>query len=320
MSLTGLETAFTKLAGSMSQTSNQKGLFGRVIEVKVGNTKITSEDDYDIDFDIPFDDDTEVNTSTIVFYNLAKTTLANIKKGAKITVKAGYKRDSVGQILNGKITKVVTQWSDLDQITTVTAEDSNGVDEKDLQNFSYSKGTTAQTILKDLIKYLGLPIKTWKPKSNYKFAQDVSVSGSLSDAIKKYAEVCESLVYVCKSEVYVVGYGATASKEYFDVKAATGLLEVSTFTEDDPTYTVKSSDKAATSSSSTKVRKVTSAKSSSVPQVEGVNIKMLLQHKIYTGAVIKLTSKIVSGSYRVASGTHSADDDDFITTVKAYKI
>lgn len=315
--MNGLMTAYQLMAGAM--TTTPKGMFGRVIEVTIGKTKITSKDDYDIDFDIPFDDDTEVNEGTIVFYNLSKTTLANIKKDAKISVKAGYKYDSVGQIFSGKITKVVTRWSDLDQVTTVTAKDYNGTGEKDLQNFSYSKGTSAQTILKDLLKYLGIPIKVFKPKSNYKFKNDVSISGSLQSAIKKYAQVCDSVCYICKSEVYVVGYGTVPTSEYFDVKASTGLLEVSTFEEDDPAYSEKKSDKSSKSTGKTKVRKVTSA-AAKTPQIEGVNIKMLLQHRIYTGCIIKLTSKIVSGRYKVISGTHTADDDDFITTVKAYKI
>ena len=44
---------------------------------------------------------------------------------------------------------------------------------------------------------------------------------------------------------------------------------------------------------------------------------MLLQHRITTGSRIKLSSKNAKGEYRVSSGSHTYDGNEFITTVKA---
>ena len=47
---------------------------------------------------------------------------------------------------------------------------------------------------------------------------------------------------------------------------------------------------------------------------------MLLQHRIYTGCTLQVTSRNVNGRFKVREGSHNADDDEFTTTVKAIRM
>lgn len=85
-------------------------LFGRVIKISIeasGGKLNFNNDDLEIHFEVPFDDDAKPNISTVQIYNLTKTTINRIKKGANITVSAGYKSD-YGVLTSGKVTKVLT--------------------------------------------------------------------------------------------------------------------------------------------------------------------------------------------------------------------
>lgn len=75
-------------------------LFGRVIRVKVGSLTFTN-DNLEIRFSVPFDDDPKPNVSKVEIFNLSNDTINRIKRGDTCTIEAGYRGD-VGVIAKGK--------------------------------------------------------------------------------------------------------------------------------------------------------------------------------------------------------------------------
>lgn len=315
---TSLQKVYSDLSKQVS-TAQDNGLFGQVRKVTINNSLIlSSQSGYDIDFDIPFDDDIEVNTGTVTFYNLADNTLGKITKDVPVTIDAGYEHDSISQIFNGKVTKIHSYWDDVDYITEVTVKDYNGAEDTKLNDISYPANTAASVILQDLIKRLQIPVTVFKTARDYTFPSAVKITGSLIDAIKNYAEVCGSLAWICKSSVYVCPLMQETAENYFSLSAETGLLSVEEWTE----------KKNVTASGGSLSITSGTAESNSTNQntpiyeddISGVTAKMLFQNRIYTGCKVVISSRNLSGVFKVREGEFTADGNEMLTTIKAVRI
>ena len=284
--------ALRRLEGEISleaEGADQSGLYSHTVIIQTGDVTIDNRE-LDCEFDIPFDDDTEADEAEIIIYNLSDTTVQNIKTGEKITVTAGYGSDT-GIIFSGYISKPKTYYSGVDRVTEIHAIDSNERKEKEIKSISYAKKTAASRILQDLVGMVGLPVAVFTLKRDYVYKDKATVNGGLMENIRKYAKVCGVSAYICKGQIYVRpiidGDGLD-----FTLSADTGLLELSEFEEESTTEDF-------------------------VDTVHGYEITMLLQHRITTASLIKVSSKNVTGSYRVREGSHSYDGINFLTKVKA---
>lgn len=282
--------AFEQVAGKINTEPN--GLYDQKITLKTGNVTIKN-DDLDLEFIVPFDDDTEANEAEIVVYNLSDATIGEIKKNAAISITAGYSKD-VGVIFSGYVSKKKTYWENNDKVTTIWAIDNNGKRETEITNVTFGKNTKASSILRNLVGRLGLPIAAFQVKRDHTYKDKVTIDGGLMQNIKKYAQICGVVAYVCKSKTYVcpLTYG---THNVFYLTPDTGLLSTSPFEEEITAedYTDK---------------------------VTGQEIEMLLQHKVQTGSVINLNSKNAKGDFRVREGSHTYDGSEFKTTVKAISV
>ena len=264
------------------------GMFGIKAIVKSGSVTI-NYDTLDFDYCIPFDDDTEPNEAEIVIYNLSDNTINNLKKDAEISVESGYKED-IGIIFKGYIKAVSTAWEDVDKITTVTCTACNRDDI--VINISYSAGTKASYILKDLIGKLEMPIDVFKVRRDRTYTDGVTVDGNLREEIKKYAEVCGISVYENNGKIYArfIKDGDNIS---FNVNEDTGLIgSPEYYTEE-----INAEDY--------------------VEEIAGYKTEMLLQHRITTASIINLSSRSVSGTFRVRKGEHRFSDGQATTYFEA---
>ena len=142
-----------------------------------------------------------------------------------------------------------------------------------------------------LAENLGLPIAVFQVKRDHTYKDKVTLSGGLSQNIKKYAQICGVVAYVNKSSTYVCPLSYKANNT-FNLTPDTGLLSAQGFEEE-----------------------VTAEDYTDV--ITGQEIEMLLQHRVTTGSVINLNSKNAKGDFRVSKGTHTYDGNEFKTTVKA---
>lgn len=272
----------------MTEIIDIQGLYGHKVIIKTNGMSFKSSD-LDMEFIVPFDDDTEANEAEITIYNLSKTTREQIKKDNKITIEAGYKGDT-GIIFSGYITKKKTKHDRVDTVTTIYAIDSRSLKERKIKSKSYKKGVKASTILKDLVDMIKMPVGAFKIKRDYTYKDSVTVEGELMDSIKKYAQICGVSAYVNKGKIYVRSL-KEGDNIKFTVEPGTGLLTVEEFEEE--TTAEKYKDK-----------------------IKGFKLTMLLQHRITTASIVTVKSKDAKGTYRVRTGEHSFDGTDMITEIE----
>ncbi len=264
------------------------GLIEQRVIIQTGNLTFDNRE-FDCEFSIPFDDDTEANEAEIVIYNLRDVTINQITSNTKITVTAGYGED-VGIIFSGFVSYRKTTFDGCDKKTTIFALDDMNLKERDVQSISYSENTTASYILYDLCQRVGLPIGVFDVVRNHTYSDSVTVDGGLMENIKKYAKVCGVSAYICKSCIYVRSI-KNGDNTDCTLTSKTGLLSVSKFEEEETNEIYND-------------------------KIIGYEVEMLLQHKIQTASFIRIISNECNGNYRVREGSHEYDGENFITKVK----
>ena len=265
-----------------------KGMFKSNATIKTGNITLNS-DELDFEFTVPFDDNLEAKEVDITVYNLSSNTINNLKRNAAITIEAGYK-DDTGVIFDGFIDNVKTRYEDVDKVTTITCWDCVGTET--ITNVTYKENTKASTILKDLISKLKIPIAVFNIRRDWTYTSSVTVDGCLREEIKKYAEVCGVSVYTNKGRIYA-RYIKDGDNINFTVNEDTGLIESPEYYTEE----INAEDY--------------------VDAIDGYKVKMLLQHRITTAAIVNLSSRGINGSFRVRKGEHHYADGEATTTFEA---
>ena len=269
-------------------STQPSGMYGRIAVIKTGNVTIKSEE-LDVEFFVPFDDDAEANEAEITAYNLSKSTVQGLKYNATITIEAGYKNDT-GVIFTGRISKVKTKNEGLDKITTIYAIDSESLEERDMAETSYKKGTKASYILKDLIAKTKVPVAAFKMRRDHTYKDAVKIDGGLMENIQKYAEVCGVSAYINNGKWYV-RHVREGDNIKFVISPETGLLSIEEFSEEQTAEDYKET-------------------------VKGYQIECILQHRIKTASIINISSKDVNGQFRVRSGEHNFSPDGAVTKIE----
>lgn len=255
--------------------------FGRETEVRVADLTFKTPDLY-MEFAVPFDDDLEPNESEIRIWNLSWDTINRIKYNAVVSLTAGYRGD-VGVILTGRVSNVATRPDGADQVTTINIMDGPDLSEKKAIQKAYAGGTKAETILRDLIRQLGLPVALFKLPRNPIYAEGLSIDGKIIDQINDVAKDAGAHVFINKGRIFV-GDLTTGQDSRFTLSADTGLIgSPESFQEDD---------------------------------AKGWKVRCLLQHRITTASIIRLDSKMVQGTFRVRKGSHNSSGEDFVTEME----
>lgn len=267
------------------KTNMPSGTFGWNVSIRSGNVHFGNN--HDIEFNIPFDDDTECNEAEIVVYNLTGNTISQLKHDQVITVTAGYQKDS-GVIFSGRITKVSTKHVGVDKQTVIYALDSQGKKERKISSLSFKKGVKASYILRTLIDKLRMPVAVFKVRRDHTYSDSVTVDGNLMESIRQYSDVCGVSTYINKGKVYS-RWLKDGDNTRFILQPSTGLIGSPELFEEEINI-----DDAR-------------------EKITGYKLKMLLQHRITTAAIITIKSKNVSGTFRVRSGEHKFDGRELIT-------
>jgi hypothetical protein len=283
--------AMQSLADTIERSEGKKpeGLFGRVVLITTKDLTIDGSK-LDVEFTVPFDDDSEANEAEIIIYNLSEKSRKLLKYNTQITITAGYGSDT-GIVFSGYISKAVTKRDGNDLKTTISAIDSMELKERKIDSIAYNAGVTASYILKDLISRAALPLAVFKPRRDYTYKDSVTVSGELMNNIKKYAEVCGISVYILKGKAYARHIKDGDNIE-FTVSVDTGMIGSPEEFEEE----------------------ITAEDFKDI--VKGYKMKMLLQHRVTTAAIIDLKSRDVNGKFRVRSGQHVCGGSDFFTEME----
>ena len=274
-----------------------QGQFGRNAVI-ISNGVVINAKEIDFEFTVPFDDDTEANESEIIVYNLTWNTINRLIYNNPITIMAGYKEDT-GIICKGYIKKVSSKKEGTDRVTTIKILDDPERQEHAIKSKSFNSGTSASTILKSLINELNLPLAVFEIARDKKFKDAQTVDGDLMDNIRKYAEICGISVYINKGQIFARPI-TSGDNINFIVSVETGLIgSPEEFTEENEVDLGDGENEKTVTD-----------------KIHGYKLKMLLQHRITTAAIINLKSLNVEGKFRVRSGQHVFNESESITELE----
>lgn len=318
--------------------ANQK-LFGRVIKVTIETAKgylKFNGDELEIRFEVPFDDDSKPNVSTLQIYNLTKTTINQIKKDQNVTLNAGYK-DDYGVIVEGKITRVVSSYEGVDKITTITfkeGKDYSGVNVTPqtadaAKKYFVKKRMKLQKPIKTTtigingrkytktVKYKTIQVAKWRKQTlNITFPK----STTAKTIIKKLTDILGiklAELNLPKNKVYKSGFKVTgkiesklntvvkdcdASMYYRKGKMVIRSIEVG----NDERFSLKEDTGL-----------IEAPAEFEEDDYKGYTFRCLLQHRITTASIINFESKTANGKFRVRKGKHYYDGNDFLTEGEA---
>lgn len=275
-------------------------LFNRKVIIKTDNNIALKNEDYKITFEVPFDDDMDMNTAEATVYNLKDSTITKLRKNDTITIEAGYGTD-IGIICSGRISNISTKYNGLDKITTINIKDGPDLSSKSLENKTYVNGTKASYILRDLANTLGLAIAKFQVPNDVTYTEGYVVDGNITEAMATIATHCGIGVYVHKSKLYIRPI-TSGDDLRFTLSADTGLLgspeafsESTEVTEEDMRYVSKSRMKAVF------------GKWYIIEN--GYKVTSLLQHRFQVASIVTLKSREINAKCRVKSGVHTFDND-----------
>jgi hypothetical protein len=288
-------------------------LFGRIIKVTIdapGGHLTFTNDDLEVRFEVNFDDDAKPNISTVQVYNLTNQTINKIQKNQNITVVAGYKSD-YGVLTEGKITSVVTKYSGVDKVTTITFKegtDYSGIKvtpdvadpaekyyvkkrvngktvkvakyRKQTMQITFKNGVRASQIIKRLTSILGIKLAVFSLPKDKVYKSGYKVTGLIENNLETVVKDCGASMYWRRGSM-VIRSIKEGTDERFTLSEETGLIEPPEQFEDD--------------------------------EQKGYTVRCLLQHRITTASIITIKSSTANGTYRVRSGKHYYDGNDFLS-------
>jgi hypothetical protein len=254
------------------------------------NEVILNNDNFDMEFDIPFDDDLEANEAEFVIYNLSYGTANKFKINNTVTVTAGY-GDDTGVIFVGYISKVATKREGVDLITTINALDDIKYTPQMMSEKTYSSNTKASTILKDLLGKTGIDTASFSVERDYTFVDETKIEGSITDNIKQYSELCGVSTYISKQKLYSRSINK-GDNLHFNINADTGMIGSPEPFEEERQH------------------------EQYIDRINGFEVQMILQQRITTGGIVNLDSYHYKGEFRIQGGTHEYDGLSATTTFR----
>lgn len=246
-------------------------IFNRKTEVRIAD-RLFVTDDYEIDFDVSFDDKAEPDTATVDIYNLSDKTRGLIVDKERIVLNAGYGKD-IGTIFAGTVQNFYHRQEGADIRTHV--EIADGADEyrQAFVSASFEAGTPASVVIAKLLSGFGLSAGTVRLANDVQYANGKAVHGGLQAELKRIVSDCGSKIYIRGGLVHILPI-AEGLEQIYVLNSDSGLLSVTEYKDESFT---------------------------------GYLIEMALNNKITVDSKVRISSKFVNGLYRVVKGRHTSE-------------
>ena len=245
--------------------------------------------DIEIEFNIEFSDESNGNIGHIKFYNLSNSTIDKLKVDKSFILRAGYKEHS-GVILPGIIKRPVTQWEKADKVTTLMVGDNTDAWLKSTINKTWKAGSTSDEIARQIIQQTGLSIGEINLVNNVSYEKGLTFSTTCRKALEEIAADTGTKLHSSRGKIYLRPENS-ANRRAILLNSDTGLI-----------------------SSPEKIQE------DEEDAVEKYSVMSLLNYKIQTDSLIKLDSNTVKGNFRVISGEHVCEGDNFNTSMEVERI
>lgn len=157
--------------------------------------KVYDNSNFEVDFEIEYDDKSKTDTSKIVLWNLAPKTLEELVEKVPIVLFGGWPK-STGVIFKGEIVRVETSLAKKgDTPTTIYVAQNRDLWFKSTVNKEWKAPISTLNIVKDLIANSGFAPGFIDETINFKYSRNWSFNGLLKDALVELAEDCGARTY-----------------------------------------------------------------------------------------------------------------------------
>jgi len=235
---------------------------------------------FELRFNVPFSNEPRPAECRVDLYNLSENSRSRIRRGATVTIEAGYKGDR-GVIARGIICRVPpTSITGVDRVTTFHFTEGFDYSDKKDVNITFAVGARASTILRRVANEAGINISQIDLPRDKQYTTGYIADGDALRTLEEVAGDSNASIFFRRGNLIIRSI-TRGDDERFILSSATGLLGNPRWIESD-NYT-------------------------------GWNIQCLLQHRISTASIITLRSQSAEGRFRVKRGLHSFNGSSFIT-------
>ena len=238
--------------------------------------------DLEMDFDIKFSEDDEQIVNNVTIINLTPETIRTLSNGDRIILNAGY-GGNLSNVLSGRIAYIEATADSVDRaVNILVTPDINIILTKQLSR-AYAPGTMASYILKDVLNEVDIEVGTVDISIDKKYENGKGVQDTVNNILNHLVEETHSYMFVRNNIIYIVSAAYEIQTGIF-LSRETGLLG--------------------------------SPEIIDIDGHKGYKITSLLNPMLTTGSVFRLSSRYLSGLFRVQDGQH--DGSSFTTTVNCY--
>ncbi|MDR2150135.1 MAG: hypothetical protein LBO67_04840 [Spirochaetaceae bacterium] len=202
--------------------------FERYIEIVVGpkggqGFKIT---DLYIEFTVEKTQEQEPNTGTIKIYNLSENTSSQVcVAGNHITLKAGYKDETIAALFFGDVVKGQRKRMQTDYVTELAVKESRTAVMASQVSISYDKNIEATTIIQALIDAIGLPsVGIENVPSDAQYPGGFSDIGNACDILTTVLNKFDLTFTIQNEQLYIIKPGEIVETTGLVLNKDTGLL------------------------------------------------------------------------------------------------
>ncbi len=246
--------------------------FGRQVEVVIGGRKIEYPP-FEIDFVVEFCKDEDVDTvAQCTVYNISDDTADKIKLTDKVVINAGYD-GSIGTVYAGEVFALSRSAVGTDKVFYFEAFDRVKDWLKLRIDKTYASGTSARSIIDDMLLTHGLKAGEYFLPVNYVYQRGRTIAAPLKDALKSVLLDCRAGYYVAQGQFYI---GQPHGKTMSVLSATTGLIGTPQIIHDN--------------------------------RGRLYAVRCLLNNRLQPGGKVRIESSI-TGEYEILSGRHIKDNE-----------
>lgn len=270
----------------------------RQATLQIGSKRFGMDDLY-FKFTVPFEDSEKLGTATIEAYNLSPATRNSIKKGMPIILNAGYEGD-IGAIFTGKVSQVSDKHSGTEVITTIAAAEALEEWLSKEVNKTYTAGSKASAIVKDLLNIFGLEVGTMELAVDKEYPRGKVCKGKVKNVLTEIVTSdCKSR-FLIRNGIVTINDPKTGTKTGYVLSAESGLLQAAEATDRTETTT-----------------RQTTVKDGKEKQEVTYKRECLLNYHLAPADVVKIKSDTLNGNHLIKGGQHTGcPDGDWKTTIE----
>lgn len=270
----------------------------RQATLQIGSKRFGMDDFY-FKFTVPFEDSEKLGTATIEAYNLSPATRNSIKKGMPIILNAGYEGD-IGAIFTGKVSQVSDKHSGTEVITTIAAAEALEEWLSKEVNKTYTAGSKASAIVKDLLNIFGLEVGTMELAVDKEYPRGKVCKGKVKNVLTEIVTSdCKSR-FLIRNGIVTINDPKTGTKTGYVLSAESGLLQATEATDRTETTT-----------------RQTTVKDGKEKQEVTYKRECLLNYHLAPADVVKIKSDTLNGNHLIKGGQHTGcPDGDWKTTIE----